>query len=211
MQEHTQRQYQWQQRWQQKLVPAPRASLPTNPENPVRPQPATAAANPATGQIIVLTGDGLGKSNTAFGMGMAVLAQNRPLAVVQFLDTPQNSPARQFLGQHAQCVFETFGRGCTWNKQDRMQDTDLIRHAWQYATEKMHQPDLAMLILDDINLMLHHNYLNIDAVLRGLQQRPPQLTVLLTGRHAPFELRDIADICIEMRDMKAPSAPRSQR
>jgi cob(I)alamin adenosyltransferase len=203
MQEHTQRQYQW----QQKFVDAPRASLPgnlDNPDNPVRPHLTTTTADLATGQIIVLTGDGLGKSNTAFGMGMAVLAQNRPLAVVQFLDTPQNSPARQFLGQHAQCVFETFGRGCAWDTQARKHDTDLTRQAWQYATEKMQQPDLAMLILDDINLILHHRYLNIDAVLRHLRQRPPALTVVLTGRHAPFELIDMADLCIELRDMKAP-------
>jgi ATP:corrinoid adenosyltransferase len=65
------------------------------PDNPAMPNPAAAPANSATGQIIVLTGDGLGKSNTAFGMGMAVLAQNQPLAVVQFLDTPQNSAARR--------------------------------------------------------------------------------------------------------------------
>jgi cob(I)alamin adenosyltransferase len=208
MQEHTQRQYQWQQRWQQKFVQAPRASLPANldnPDNPLMPNPTAAPANPITGQIIVLTGDGLGKSNTAFGMGMAVLAQNRPLAVVQFLDTPQNSPARQFLGQHAQCVFETFGRGCTWDTHERKHDTDLTRQAWAYATEKMQHPDISMVILDDINLMLRHSYLNIDAVLHGLQQRPPALTVVLTGRHAPFELIDMADICIEMRDMKAPA------
>ena len=188
LQEHAQRQRQWQTMWQ---------------------PPADSVAT--KGQIIVLTGNGIGKSNTAFGMGMAVLAQNRRLAVVQFLATHETSPARQFLGQHPLCEFTTFGDEPTWQAQHRTQDIDLTRRAWSFAKEKMRQSDLAMIILDDINPMLYHNYLAIDPVLLQLRQRNPALTVVLTGRHAPFELIDMADLCIEMRKTKLPDksgAPR---
>ena len=188
LQQHAQRQRQWQTMWQ---------------------APADSVA--AEGQIIVLTGNGIGKSNTAFGMGMAVLAQNRRLAVVQFLETPEASPARQFLGRHPLCEFTTFGHEATWQAQHRSTDTELTRLAWSFAIEKMRQSDLAMIILDDINPMLYHNYLAIDPVLLQLRQRNPALTVVLTGRHAPCELIDMADLCIEMRDKKLPDAPRSPR
>lgn len=187
LQQHYQRQQQWQTQWQ-----APSTS-------------------PAKGQIIVLTGDGFGKSNTAFGMGMAVLAQNRPLAVIQFLEAPSSHPARQFFGQHRLCQFHSFGQGCTWNNQDRVHNTNLVREAWGTATEKLQQPELALLILDDINLLIHHNYLNLDTVLRNLRQRHPALSVVLTGRHAPFELIDMADTCIDLREVRPASSTHTAR
>ncbi len=102
LQLHAQRQRHWQTMWQ-----LPAASVLANPRNPA---PPAEPVPPAKGQIIVLTGDGIGKSNTAFGMGMAMLAQNRPLAVVQFLPTPADSPVRRFLGFNRLCSFTTFGQ-----------------------------------------------------------------------------------------------------
>ncbi len=201
LQLHAQRQRHWQTMWQ-----LPAASVLANPRNPA---PPAEPVPPAKGQIIVLTGDGIGKSNTAFGMGMAMLAQNRPLAVVQFLPTPADSPVRRFLGFNPLCSFTTFGQEATWQAQDRTRDTDLTRHAWAFAKEKIQQPDLGMIILDDINMVLHHGYLGIDPVLRQLRQRNRALTVVLTGCHAPFELIDMANVCIEMRDAKLPGKPRS--
>ncbi len=156
------------------------------------------------GLLVVYTGAGKGKSTAAFGMGLRSLNRKMKVGVIQFLGGTTSSAEYQMLGQHPLCDFQIFGNDCSWQSKDRNADMVFVMNAWAEAKRMMADPSYHMVILDEINLLLKHQYLSLDALIRALKQRRPELHVVMTGRNAPFELLDFADMVTEMRAMKHP-------
>ncbi len=155
------------------------------------------------GLLIVHTGTGKGKSTAAFGLALRMLGRGRRVGVVQFIKGAWHSAERDALARFGdQLAWHTMGEGFTWETQDRARDVAAAERAWAKARELMADPDLAMLILDELNIALRYEYLDLAAVVAALRERPPGLHVVVTGRNAKPELVAAADLVTEMTLVK---------
>jgi cob(I)alamin adenosyltransferase len=159
------------------------------------------------GLIIVHTGPGKGRSSSAFGMILRSLAHDMQCGVVQFIKGARATGERDFLMQHFpdQCRFVVSGEGFTWETQDRERDIEKARAGWKVAKEMIRDPDIAMVLLDEINIALRNDYLDVGEVVDFLIAEKPEMThVVLTGRNAKPELIEVADLVTEMTQVKHP-------
>jgi len=159
------------------------------------------------GLIIVHTGAGKGKSSSAFGMILRCVAHGLPCAVVQFIKGAWDTGERRLLTSNFGdlCQFHAMGEGFTWETQDRARDIAAAQAGWEKAKALIADPDLRMVVLDEINIALRYDYLDVNEVVAFLQNSKPPLThVVLTGRNAKQELIDAADLVTEMTLVKHP-------
>jgi cob(I)alamin adenosyltransferase len=164
------------------------------------------------GLIIVNTGNGKGKTTAALGMVLRSLGHGYRVAIVQFIKgawEPAEKAAFQHWtsapsGEAPQLEFLAMGEGFTWETQDRDRDIENAVKAWEKALEFIRNPDFRLVLLDEINIALKLNYLNVQDVLAGLEQKPAQSHVILTGRGAPAALIERADLVTEMTLVKHP-------
>jgi cob(I)alamin adenosyltransferase len=151
------------------------------------------------GLLIVHTGTGKGKSTAAFGLLLRMLGHGRRTAVVQFIKGAWSTGERNVLERFGDLVtWHSMGEGFTWETQDKARDIAACRRAWDRTLELMAQPDLALLVLDELNIAMRYDYLPLDEVLRGLAGRPRDLHVVVTGRNARPDLIEAADLVTEM-------------
>jgi len=149
--------------------------------------------------LIVHTGTGKGKSTAAFGLLLRMLATGRRCAVVQFIKGAWSTGERRILENFGdQVEWHTMGEGFTWETQDRARDIAACRRAWDVTLEKLARPDIALLILDELNIALRYDYLPLDEILSALRARAPTQHVVVTGRNAPAALIEAADLVTEM-------------
>ena len=159
------------------------------------------------GLIIVHTGAGKGKSSSGFGMILRCVAHGMPCAVVQFIKGAWDTGERRLLTDHfsEMCQFYAMGEGFTWETQDKTRDIAAARAGWEKAKELIRNPDIRMVLLDEINIALRYDYLDLDEVLAFLKAEKPPLThVVLTGRNAKDALIEAADLVTEMTMVKHP-------
>src|SRR5205085_2213001 len=155
------------------------------------------------GLLIVHTGTGKGKSTAAFGLALRMLGRGHRVGVVQFIKGAWHSAERDALARFGdQLVWHTMGEGFTWETQDRARDVAAAERAWGKARDLMADPNLAMLILDELNIALRYDYLDLAAVIAALKTRPAGLHVVVTGRNAKPELVAAADLVTEMTLVK---------
>jgi cob(I)alamin adenosyltransferase len=164
-----------------------------------------AKAVPEKGLIIVNTGNGKGKTTAALGMVMRSLGHGYKVAIVQFIKGAwEPSEKRVFSHWQDQIEFHAMGEGFTWETQDRDRDLDKANAAWQKSLEFIRNPEFKLVLLDEINIALKMAYLQVEDVLAGLAQKPPEKHIILTGRGAPQALIDRADLVTEMTLIKHP-------
>jgi cob(I)alamin adenosyltransferase len=159
------------------------------------------------GLIIVHTGAGKGKSSSGFGMILRCVAHGMPSAVVQFIKGAWDTGERRLITTHFAdlCQFHAMGEGFTWETQDKTRDIAAARAGWEKAKELIRNPEIRMVLLDEINIALRYDYLDIGEVLDFLKTEKPPLThVVLTGRNAKEELIAAADLVTEMTLVKHP-------
>ncbi len=159
------------------------------------------------GLIIVHTGAGKGKSSSGFGMILRCVAHGMPSAVVQFIKGAWDTGERRLITTHFSdlCQFHAMGEGFTWETQDKARDIAAARAGWEKAKELIRNPEIRMVLLDEINIALRYDYLDIGEVLAFLKEEKPPLThVVLTGRNAKEELIEAADLVTEMTLVKHP-------
>lgn len=162
------------------------------------------AATKEKGLLIVNTGTGKGKSTAAFGMGLRILGHGMKLGVVQFIKGALATGEREFLRTQPNCDFQTIGDGYTWNTQDLEADTATARKGWSEARRMIEDPSYDMVILDELNVVLKHHYLDLAEVLKVFSTKRDDLHIVVTGRHAPSELIDMADLVSEINVVKHP-------
>ena len=157
------------------------------------------------GLLIVHTGKGKGKSSAAFGMVMRCLGHGFRVGIVQFIKGAWTTGEAQFLARFPDLVaIKTMGEGFTWETQDRARDIAAAERAWAAATEMLADPAYRMVVLDELNVALRYDYLPLGPVLAALKARPADLHVVVTGRNAPAELLEAADLVTEMTLVKHP-------
>jgi cob(I)alamin adenosyltransferase len=155
------------------------------------------------GLLMVHTGAGKGKSTAAFGLVLRMVGQGRRCAVVQFIKGAWSTGERAVLERFAPLVeWHSMGEGFTWETQDRDRDLSAAGRAWAQAMTFLAQDDLALLVLDELNIALRYDLLRLDEVLAALAARPPALHVVVTGRNAKPELIAAADLVTEMVAVK---------
>jgi cob(I)alamin adenosyltransferase len=166
----------------------------------------TTARSAEKGLLIVHTGNGKGKSTAAFGLALRMLGHGRRVAVVQFIKGAWTTGERTVLERFGDLVsWDSMGEGFTWETQDKARDIAACRRAWTRVLALMEQPDLALLVLDELNIALRYDYLPIEEVLTALRGRRPDLHVVVTGRNAKPALIDAADLATEMTLLKHPA------
>ncbi len=164
-----------------------------------------AKAIPAKGLIVVHTGNGKGKTTAALGMVVRSLGHGYRVAIVQFIKGAWEPAEKAVLSQwESQLEFYAMGEGFTWDTQDRDRDTQKAQEAWQKAKSLITNPEIKLVLLDEINVALKLGYLSVEQVLAGLAQKPADSHVILTGRGAPAPLIDHADLVTEMTLVKHP-------
>jgi cob(I)alamin adenosyltransferase len=164
-----------------------------------------AAAKEEKGLLIVYTGAGKGKTTAALGMALRCLGHGMKVAIVQFIKGAINTAEERSLKSFGeQVVFLRMGEGYTWETQDRERDTSMARRAWARACDFLRDAAYAMIILDELNIAVHHEYLSLEEILEVLEQRPLMQHVVVTGRGAKPRLIERADLVSEMQMIKHP-------
>ncbi|MDD2876624.1 MAG: cob(I)yrinic acid a,c-diamide adenosyltransferase [Acidiphilium sp.] len=155
------------------------------------------------GLLIVHTGPGKGKSTAAFGLALRMLGYGRHVAVVQFIKGVWATGERAALARFDDLIeFHTMGEGFTWETQDRSRDVASCSRAWETALGLLARPDIALLILDELNIALRYDYMPLDEVLDAVAARPATMHVVITGRNAKPGLIAAADLVTEMAAVK---------
>jgi len=162
-----------------------------------------AAADIERGVMIVLTGNGKGKSSSAFGMVMRALGYGHKVGVVQFIKGAQLSGEEIYLREHCpQVDFYQMGTGFTWNTQDRSGDIAAAERTWAEVARMLADPAFDLVVIDELTYMIGYKYLDEDTVLKALAERPESQSVVVTGRGGGHGLREIADTVAEVKDIK---------
>ena len=157
------------------------------------------------GLLIVHTGTGKGKSSAAFGMAIRCVGHGMKVGIIQFIKGAWDTAERRVLESFGELVtFKAMGEGFTWETQDRARDIAAAERAWEEAVLMLEDPSYAMVILDELNVVLRYGYLNLEPVLETLQARPERQHAVVTGRNAPEALVTAADLVTEMTMVKHP-------
>jgi len=154
------------------------------------------------GLLMVHTGPGKGKSTAAFGLVVRALGNGWKVGVVQFGKGGWQSGERKLLEALPGVSWYTLGEGFTWETQDRARDVAAAERAWETACRLMDDPDIRLVVLDELNIALRYEHLPLEGVVARLKARRPELTVVVTGRNAKPELIEAADCVTEMVAVK---------
>ena len=164
---------------------------------------AIARAETERGVMIFLTGDGKGKSSSAFGMVMRALGYGHKVGVVQFIKGEQLSGEEIYIREHCpQVDFYQMGTGFTWDTQDRSGDIAEAKKTWAFVESMLKDPSYDLVVIDELTYMLAYDYLDEAMIVDALQSRPTEQSVVVTGRGGGSTLRDIADTVSEVKEIK---------
>jgi cob(I)alamin adenosyltransferase len=164
---------------------------------------AIASADTERGVAVLLTGNGKGKSSSAFGMVLRALGYGQKVGVVQFIKGVQLSGEEIYLRDHCpQIDFYQMGTGFTWNTQDKSGDIEAAKKTWEVAAPMLADESYDLVVLDELTYMIGYKYLDETMVLKALSSRPESQSVVVTGRGGGSGLQDIMDTVSEVKDIK---------
>ncbi|WP_110647305.1 cob(I)yrinic acid a,c-diamide adenosyltransferase [Salinicola peritrichatus] len=161
-----------------------------------------AAATEQRGLILVFTGNGKGKTTAAWGTVTRALGYGYRVGVIQFIKGLWECGERERLIEDPNLEVHVMATGFTWETQNRASDTAACLEVWREAERLLADPEVYLVVLDEITYMLKFGYLDIDSVQRAIAERPPEQSVIVTGRNAHRALIDMADTVTEMNDVK---------
>ena len=162
-----------------------------------------AAASTDRGVAVLLTGDGKGKTSSAFGMVMRALGYGQKVGVVQFIKGVQLSGEEHYLRDHCpEVAFYQMGTGFTWDTQDRSADIEAAQETWTHAAGMLGDASFDLVVLDELTYMLAFKYLPAETVLNAINNRPEGQSVIVTGRGGGSELRGIMDTVSEVKEVE---------
>lgn len=160
-------------------------------------------ASTERGVAVLLTGNGKGKSSSAFGMVLRALGYGQKVGVVQFIKGQQLSGEEIYIRENCpQVAFYQMGTGFTWDTQDRSGDIAAAKKTWAFAEPLLRDPSIDLVVLDEITYMLAYGYLDEAEVVTAITNRPPEQSVVVTGRGGGTALREVMDTVSEVKDIK---------
>jgi cob(I)alamin adenosyltransferase len=159
-------------------------------------------ANIDKGIIVLLTGNGKGKSSSAMGMICRALGYDMRVALVRFLKGDQQTGEDLFIENHPNIVSAHMESGFTWDTQDKELDKQKATQTWLEAKKFLANEEISVVVLDEITYMINYKYLDESEILLALSNRPKDQHVVITGRAASQGLIDISDTVSEVEDIK---------
>lgn len=175
-------------------MPEPRTPIPRHQEKPERTR--------VDSVIVVNTGDGKGKSSSAFGVMARGWARGWRVGVVQFMKSGKWHTGEEKLAGYLGIDWWTLGDGFTWESTDLDETAATNVHAWEVAKGKLASGDYDLLILDELTYVVNYGWVDVGDVITALRDRHRGTNVVVTGRDAPPELVELADTVTEMRVVK---------
>ena len=163
---------------------------------------AIARADREQGLLLILTGNGKGKSSSAFGMIARALGHGMRVGVAQFIKGRSDTGEEAFFRKQENVIWHVLGEGFTWDTQNLERDTETAQRGWAIVQEMLHDPAIDLIVLDELTYPLKFGWLDLTTVLDDLKNRPPMQHVVITGRSAPEALCEAADTVTEMTDIK---------
>ena len=155
------------------------------------------------GVFVFLTGNGKGKSSSAFGMVLRALGYGQKVGVIQFIKGNRTTGESLFLSKlHPDVDHYQMGTGFTWDSQDRERDIAAAEKTWEVASRMLSDDSYDLVLLDELTYMLGYKYLDIEKVLDSIKNRPVEQSVVVTGRGGGARLRELADTVSEVKEIK---------
>ena len=155
------------------------------------------------GLLLVITGNGKGKSSSGFGMVARALGHNMRVGIVQFIKGAFSTGEETFFRRFPNEVdYHVMGDGFTWETQNLEQDISSAKAGWKICKQLLQDPTIDIVLLDELNIVLKMKYLDIDEVLADIAKRPAMQHVIITGRGAPEALIEAADTVSRIEDIK---------
>ena len=165
---------------------------------------ASSARRVRKGLVLVNTGNGKGKSTAAFGIMFRAWGRGMKVCAVQFIKSDKSMYGEQMAAEKLGIEMISSGRGFTWTSKDLSEDAARARNGWRIAREAISSGDYDVVVLDEITYPVRYGWIEAREVLDVLEERPPMLHVVITGRHAAPEIVEAADLVTEMRQVKHP-------
>lgn len=153
------------------------------------------------GVLIVITGNGKGKSTSGFGTVARAVGHGLKATVVQYVKGTWPCGERDLL-EKLGVEFHVMGTGFTWETQDKETDKAAAQKAWEFSKVCLQDASIDLLLLDEITYMLTYKYIDVDEVIDALSNRPENQHVVITGRACHRAVIDLADTVSEVRPIK---------
>ncbi|SFD06514.1 cob(I)yrinic acid a,c-diamide adenosyltransferase [Pseudoalteromonas denitrificans] len=160
-----------------------------------------AQAQTVKGLLLVITGNGKGKSTSGFGTVARAVGHGLKCAVAQFIKGNWDCGERNLLEQH-NVEFQIMNTGFTWETQNKETDTAAALRIWQECRRMLQDPTIDLVLLDEITYMVSYNYIPLEEVITALENRPKMQSVVITGRAAHRALIELADTVSEVKNVK---------
>lgn len=160
-----------------------------------------AAAQEEKGLLLIITGNGKGKSTSGFGTIVRAIGHGKSCAVAQFIKGTWENGERNLL-EKLGVEFQVMATGFTWETQNKAADTDAAQQVWQQCKRMLTDESLDVVLFDELTYMVSYGYIELDEVVDALNVRPPMQSVIITGRGAHRTLIDMADTVSEVRNVK---------
>lgn len=164
--------------------------------------PRPAGLTTAESLVLVLTGDGKGKSSSAFGIVMRAVARDWKVCVVQFVKSGDWAAGEEKVCRALGVEWHALGAGFTWDSNDIEHDKTLARSAWETAEGFVRSGDFDLVVLDEITYLMTWKWVDTERVVEAIRSRPSSVSVVCTGRDAAPELVAVADTVTSMTNVK---------
>lgn len=171
-------------------------------DEPLTEDPRPDGLRSAPSVVVVNTGNGKGKSSSAFGMMLRALAVDWPVAVVQFIKSGEWKVGEETMGRRLGVVWHSFGDGFTWDSDNLDNDRRHAADGWKAASEIIASGEYRLVILDELTYLCTWGWIDTDDVVRAIVERPPHVNIVITGRDAPEAIVEVADTVTDMREVK---------
>ncbi|MGC6397708.1 MAG: cob(I)yrinic acid a,c-diamide adenosyltransferase [Ilumatobacteraceae bacterium] len=171
-------------------------------EEPLTEDPRPDGLRSAPSLVVLNTGNGKGKSSSAFGMMVRGLAVDWNVAVCQFIKSGDWRVGEEKMGRKLGVEWHSFGDGFTWDSDNLDHDRNIAREGWEQAAAVISGGDHQLVILDELTYLCSWGWIDTSEVVGTIKQRPDHVNIVITGRDAPQDLIDIADTVTEMTEIK---------
>lgn len=159
------------------------------------------------GLLMVNTGDGKGKTTAAIGVMVRAAGRGLKCCMIQFMKASTDRYGEHESLEKLGVEVHTMGAGFTWDTKDKAVDIKTSEDTWALCVEKMRSEEYDLLVFDELVYVLDYKFLDVNAVLeevKGFRAKQPHLHIIMTGRNAPPELVEAADLVTEMKEIKHP-------
>ncbi|EGQ7811468.1 cob(I)yrinic acid a,c-diamide adenosyltransferase [Vibrio parahaemolyticus] len=160
-----------------------------------------AAAQEEKGLLLIITGNGKGKSTSGFGTIARAVGHGLKCSVAQFIKGTWDNGERNLL-EKLGVEFQVMATGFTWETQNKAADTEAAQLVWKECKRMLQDDSIDVILFDELTYMVSYGYIDLDEVVEALNNRPKMQSVVITGRGAHRTLIEMADTVSEVKNVK---------